>query len=135
MIVAADDVEDLETFVKAIKGRANDERLDRPFEQRGDTLPGVLRGHEHSDSRTAYSQSACAGKSAGAGRFYHSTLPRWADPRARSLESPGSHFCGQGSSYWASGASRRSISHLRTVRNKFPRWAALGSDLVCRRLR
>ncbi|MGH3839326.1 MAG: hypothetical protein ACRDSF_27050, partial [Pseudonocardiaceae bacterium] len=56
VIVAADDAEDLVTLVDAIKSRAADFGLRLMFEQRGDTLPGGLRGHEHFGFKDGVSQ-------------------------------------------------------------------------------
>ena len=143
VIVAADDVEDLETFVKAIKGRANDERLDLAFRTawryvaRCAARPRALRiqGWCIAAGRARESRRRRAISS------LHAFLTRPIRAPA-SLQSPGSYFCGQGSSYWASGASRRSISTSRhraqqtsrDGRHSAPTWYAGACVRMFRRL-
>jgi hypothetical protein len=80
VIVAADDPEDLVTLVRSIKGRAAASGLSLLFEQRGDTLPGRLRGHEHFGFKDGVSQPGVRGKvSAAPGDFI---TPRYIDHRS-----------------------------------------------------
>jgi deferrochelatase/peroxidase EfeB len=137
VIVAADDPEDLVTLVRSIKGRAAASGLSLLFEQRGDTLPGRLRGHEHFGFKDGVSQPGVRGKvSAAPGDFI---TPRYidpADPRARFFAKPGQLLLWPGQ--FLLGELRQQTEHLYAsapAATDFPRWAALGSYLVCRRLR
>lgn len=137
VIVAADDAEDLVTLVDAIKSRAADFGLRLMFEQRGDTLPGGLRGHEHFGFKDGVSQPGVRGKvSPAPGDFI---TPRYldpADPRARFFAKPGQLLVWPGQ--FLLGEQRQHTEHLYNsapAATNFPRWAALGSYLVCRRLR
>jgi Dyp-type peroxidase family len=137
VIVAADDPEDLVTLADAVKHRAADSGLRLLFEQRGDTLPGTLRGHEHFGFKDGVSQPGVRGKvSTAPGDFI---TPRYidpADPRARFFAKPGQLLVWPGQ--FLLGEPRQHTEHLYNsapAATNFPRWAALGSYLVCRRLR
>jgi len=141
VIVAADDSEDLETLVEAIKHRADDLRLPLLFEQRGDTLPGNLRGHEHFGFKDGVSQPGVRGKvSSAPGDFI---TPRYLAPptdpretRPRFFAKPGQLLVWPGE--FLLGEPRQQTEHLwnsAPAAANFPRWAVLGSYLVCRRLR
>lgn len=137
VIVAADDEEDLETMTNAIKRQAADHGLRLMFEQRGDTLPGDLRGHEHFGFKDGVSQPGVRGKvSSAPGDFI---TPRYidpADPRAQFFAKPGQLLVWPGQ--FLLGEPRQQTEHLfasAPAATNFPRWAALGSYLVCRRLR
>jgi Dyp-type peroxidase family len=137
VIVAADDSEDLVTMVDSIKARARASGLRLLFEQRGDTLPGALRGHEHFGFKDGVSQPGVRGKvSAAPGDFI---TPRYidpADPRALFFAKPGQLLLWPGQILL--GEPRQRTEHLYAsapAATNFPRWAALGSYLVCRRLR
>jgi Dyp-type peroxidase family len=137
VIVAADDPEDLVTYVDTIKRRAADSKLRLLFEQRGDTLPGLLRGHEHFGFKDGVSQPGVRGKvSTAPGDFI---TPRYldpADPRARFFAKPGQLLLWPGQ--FLLGEPRQHTEDLYTsapAATNFPHWAALGSYLVCRRLR
>lgn len=146
VIVAADDTEDLVALVDEIKRRAAESRLRVLFEQRGDTLPGRLRGHEHFGFKDGVSQPGVRGKvSPAPGDFI---TPRYidpADPRARFFAKPGQLLLWPGQ--FLLGEPRQQTEHLFNsaaaappapplpAPPNFPRWAALGSYLVCRRLR
>jgi Dyp-type peroxidase family len=137
VIVAADDSEDLDTMVDSIKARAAGSGLRLLFEQRGDTLPGRLRGHEHFGFKDGISQPGVRGKlSIAPGDFI---TPRYidpADPRARFFAKPGQVLLWPGE--FLLGEPRQQTEHLfasAPAASNFPRWAALGSYLVCRRLR
>jgi Dyp-type peroxidase family len=137
VIVGADDTEDLVTLVDEIKRRAADAGLQLLFEQRGDTLPGRLRGHEHFGFKDGVSQPGVRGKVSPAPGDY--ITPRYidhADPRARFFAKPGQLLLWPGQ--FLLGEPRQHTEHLfnsAPAATNFPRWAALGSYLVCRRLR
>ena len=137
VIIAADDSEDLHTMVDVIKARAAGSGLRLLFEQRGDTLPGRLRGHEHFGFKDGVSQPGVRGKlSVAPGDFI---TPRYidpADPRARFFAKPGQLLLWPGE--FLLGEPRQQTENLFAsagAATNFPRWAALGSYLVCRRLR
>jgi Dyp-type peroxidase family len=142
VIVAADDSEDLETLVEAIKHRADDSGLRLLFEQRGDTLPGNLRGHEHFGFKDGVSQPGVRGKVSTAPGDY--ITPRYVvqtpgdpnDTRHLFFAKPGQLLVWPGE--FLLGEPRQQTEHLYNsapAGGKFPRWAPLGSYLVCRRLR
>ncbi len=137
VIVAADDPEDLVNLVNMIKRRADDATLRLIFEQRGDTLPGRLRGHEHFGFKDGVSQPGVRGKVSAAPGDY--ITPRYidhADPRARYFAKPGQLLIWPGQILL--GEPRQHTEHLfnpAPAGSNFPAWAALGSYLVCRRLR
>lgn len=137
VIVAADDPEDLVNLVNMIKRRADDATLKLIFEQRGDTLPGRLRGHEHFGFKDGVSQPGVRGKVSAAPGDY--ITPRYidhADPRAQYFAKPGQLLLWPGQ--FLLGEPRQNTEHLfnpAPAASNFPAWAALGSYLVCRRLR
>ncbi len=137
VIVAADDPEDLVTIVDSIKGRARSAGLRLLFEQRGDTLPGALRGHEHFGFKDGISQPGVRGRVSSAPGDY--ITPRYidpSDPRARFFAKPGQLLIWPGQ--FLLGEPRQHTEHLynsAAAATNFPRWAALGSYVVCRRLR
>jgi Dyp-type peroxidase family len=137
VIVAADDCEDLVTLVDSIKHRAAGSGLRLLFEQRGDTLPGPLRGHEHFGFKDGVSQPGVRGKvSIAPGDFITPRYLDAADPRARFFAKPGQLLVWPGQ--FLLGEPRQHTEHLYNsalAATNFPRWAALGSYLVCRRLR
>lgn len=137
VIVAADDPEDLVTVVDAIKARASLSRLRLLFEQRGDTLPGTLRGHEHFGFKDGVSQPGVRGKvSAAPGDFITPRYIDVADPRARYFSKPGQLLLWPGQ--FLLGEPRQQTEHLYSSASaaaNFPSWAALGSYVVFRRLR
>ena len=146
VIVAADDSEDLETMVDVIKGRAADARLRLLFEQRGDTLPGSLRGHEHFGFKDGVSQPGVRGKvSAAPGDFITPRYIDHSDARARIFAKPGQLLIWPGQ--FLLGEPRQNPEHPFSsaaaavpappapAPQNFPAWAALGSFVVCRRLR
>jgi Dyp-type peroxidase family len=138
VIVAADDEEDLATRVDLIKARAAGAQLKLLFEQRGDNLPGALRGHEHFGFKDGISQPGVRGKvSSAPGDFI---TPRYidpADPRARFFAKPGQLLVWPGQ--FLLGEPRQATEDLVTAASSplsvRPHWAALGSYVVCRRLR
>ena len=139
VIVAADSDSDLLTMVDSIKAQAAAAGLRLLFEQRGDNLPGALHGHEHFGFKDGVSQPGVRGKvSVAPGDFI---TPRYidhvADPaRARIFAKPGQPLVWPGQ--FLLGERRQNTEHLHSSAppaSNFPRWAALGSYLVCRRLR
>jgi Dyp-type peroxidase family len=137
VIVAADKCADLVTAVDEIRRRAVDLGLRLLFEQRGDTLPDPLQGHEHFGFKDGVSQPGVRGKvSTAPGDFI---TPRYldpADPRARFFAKPGQLLVWPGQ--FLLGEPRQHTEDLYTGASpaqNFPAWAALGSYLVCRRLR
>lgn len=137
VIVAADDVGHLKDVSDAIKARAAAAGMQLIFEQRGDTLPGNLHGHEHFGFKDGVSQPGVRGKvSALPGDFI---TPRYldpVDPRARIFAKPGQLLIWPGQILL--GEPRQNPEDLvasAPAATNFPRWAALGSYLVCRRLR
>jgi Dyp-type peroxidase family len=137
VIVAADDSEDLVTLVGEINRQAADAGLRLLFEQRGDTLPGRLRGHEHFGFKDGVSQPGVRGKvSSAPGDFITPRYIDHADPRAHFFAKPGQLLLWPGQ--FLLGEPRQHTEHLfnsAPARATFPQWAALGSYLVCRRLR
>jgi Dyp-type peroxidase family len=137
VIAAADDAEDLANHVATVKQHAADSKLRLLFEQRGDTLPGSLRGHEHFGFKDGVSQPGVRGKVSMAPGDY--ITPRYidhADPRAPFFAKPGQLLIWPGE--FLLGEPRQQTEHLYNSApgaTNFPRWAALGSYLVCRRLR
>jgi Dyp-type peroxidase family len=137
VIVAADDPANLVTTVDEIRRQAKALGLRLLFEQRGDTLPDPLRGHEHFGFKDGVSQPGVRGKvSTAPGDFI---TPRYldpADPRARFFAKPGQLLLWPGQ--FLLGEPRQHTEDLYTgarPAQNFPAWAALGSYLVCRRLR
>jgi Dyp-type peroxidase family len=137
VIVAADDPAHLKSMADSIKHRAATSGLRLLFEQRGATLPGSLRGHEHFGFKDGVSQPGVRGKvSAAPGDFI---TPRYidpADPRARLFSKPGQVLIWPGQVLL--GERRQDTEDLYASAPpaaNFPRWAARGSYLVCRRLR
>lgn len=146
VIVAADDVEDLVTWVKRIKVKAAASNLRLLFEQRGDTLPGRLRGHEHFGFKDGVSQPGVRGKvSAAPGDFITPRYIDHTDARARVFAKPGQLLLWPGQ--FLLGEPRQNPEHPfnsapaavasppAPAPPNYPAWAALGSYLVCRRLR
>jgi len=137
VIVAADEPAHLELTSRAITTRAQASGLTLLFEQRGDTLPGKLRGHEHFGFKDGISQPGVRGKvSSAPGDFI---TPRYldpSDPRARYFSKPGQLLLWPGQ--FLLGEPRQKTEHIYdsgSAATNFPSWAGLGSYLVCRRLR
>lgn len=137
VIVAADEPRDLVEMVTSISSRALSSGLQLLFEQRGDTLPGPLRGHEHFGFKDGVSQPGMRGKaSTAAGDFLTPRYYEASDPRARLFAKPGQPLVWPGQ--FLLGERRQSPQDLFTSEGpatNFPSWAARGSYLVCRRLR
>jgi hypothetical protein len=110
LIVASDHTSVLDDLVDLLKLRANAAALEVIFEQRGDTLSGDLRGHEHFGLRMASPSRACAASS----RPRQATTSRRATfqpaiPGACTWPNPDNNLCGRASSSWASNVNRRKI--------------------------
>ncbi|HKY29241.1 MAG TPA: Dyp-type peroxidase [Pyrinomonadaceae bacterium] len=146
VIVAADDSEDLVALVNTIKARASASNLRLVFEQRGDNLPGALRGHEHFGFKDGVSQPGVRGKvSAAPGDFITPRYIDHTDARARIFAKPGQLLLWPGQ--FLLGEPRQNPEHPfnsapaapaappAPAPPNYPAWAALGSYLVCRRLR
>jgi len=146
VIVAADDSEDLVTMVDVIKRNAVPAKLRLLFEQRGDTLPDPLRGHEHFGFKDGVSQPGVRGKvSPAPGDFITPRYIDHTDPRARIFAKPGQLLIWPGQ--FLLGEPRQDPEHPFAstaaavpappppAPQNFPAWAALGSYVVCRRLR
>jgi Dyp-type peroxidase family len=136
VIVGADDVHHLDTMVGAIAQEARRHGLRLLFEQRGDTLPAPLRGHEHFGFKDGVSQPGVRGKVSTTPGDY--ITPRYIDPadqRATFMAKPGQMLAWPGE--FLLGEPRQSTESFAAqapAATNFPRWAALGSYLVCRRL-
>lgn len=140
LVVASDDAGDLDDMVSALRVDAVDHDLHLLFEQRGDTLPGGLRGHEHFGFKDGISQPAVRGKvSAEPGDFI---TPRYLVPRfpgdqmPHLFARPGQPLVWPGQ--FLLGEPRQDPENFlarRPPATDFPEWARLGSYVVCRRLR
>jgi Dyp-type peroxidase family len=139
LIVASDSTADLDRKVRAIRKLANTARLDLLFEQRGDTLPGALRGHEHFGFKDGVSQPGIRGKASDAAGDY--ITPRYLVP-AEKLDQHPMIFARPGQALvWPGqfllGEPRQAPNHPHNEglpASNFPSWAARGAYLVCRRL-
>lgn len=137
IIIAADEVHHLETLVDAVRREALAQGHELLFEQRGDALPGALRGHEHFGFKDGISQPGVRGKLSSALGDY--LTPRYidaADARARYMAKPGQMLVWPGE-FLLGLARQRTEDHIDAgpADTRFPKWAALGSYLVVRRLR
>ena len=136
--VAADEPAQLKRTVDSIRHRAAGAGLWLLFEQRGDTLPGHLRGHEHFGFKDGISQPGVRGKASAAPDDY--ITPRYldpADPRARYFARPGQLLLWPGQ--FLLGEARQNPENLvrptpALDESKYPAWAKRGSYVVCRRL-
>ena len=128
---------DLKVAVLKMKTSARPAGLKLLFEQRGEALPGPLRGHEHFGFKDGVSQPAIRGRTSTAPTDF--ITPRYlnpADDRAKLFARPGQPLVWPGE--FLLGEQRQDTETLYTpaaASNKFPAWAARGSYLVCRRLR
>lgn len=136
-IIAADHPAELDATVREATEDAGAARLEVLFEQRGDTLPGKLRGHEHFGFKDGVSQPGVRGKvSTAPGDFI---TPRYVDdddPHARLFAKPGQPLVWPGQ--FLLGEPRQDPQDLykpAAAAANFPAWARRGSYLVCRRLR
>jgi Dyp-type peroxidase family len=137
VIAAADDPDDLDDAVALIKAGAEKHGLKLLFEQRGDTLPDPLRGHEHFGFRDGVSQPGVRGKvSSAPGDFITPRHISASDPRARLFSRPGQVLVWPGQ--FLLGEPRQDPQNLLAPAppaTNFPAWAQRGSYVVFRRLR
>jgi Dyp-type peroxidase family len=137
VIVAADDAAHLRTLVSSITTRARADGLKLLFEQYGENLPGALHGHEHFGFKDGISQPGIRGKvSSLPGDFITPRYLDATDPRAKLFAKPGQPLVWPGQ--FLLGEKRQNTEQLLPSgppASNFPGWAALGSYLVCRRLR
>ena len=146
LIVASDDVDKLQEEVdrltatlQKIPGSVDSggSGLKLIFDQRGDTLPGELRGHEHFGFKDGISQPAVRGRISDAPDDFLS--PRYvdpADPGANLFTAPGSALLHPGQ--FVFGYQRqdpRGDEAAPFDPTVVPAWAKNGSYLVFRRLR
>ena len=146
LIVAGDDgnqlqqeVDRLTATLKNIPGGTDSggSGLELIFDQRGNTLPGELRGHEHFGFKDGVSQPAVRGRISGASDDF--LTPRYvdpADPRANLFSSPGRALVQPGQ--FVFGYERQDPNGDDGVPfdpSIVPAWANDGSYLVFRRLR
>ena len=137
LILASDHVSVLDDLVDLVKLRASAAALRLIFEQRGNTLSGDLRGHEHFGFKDGISQPGVRGKLSAAPGDY--ITPRYisaADSRRLYLAKPGQQLVWPGQ--FLLGEPRQSTEdqlNSAAVASNFPKWAHRGSYLVVRRLR
>jgi Dyp-type peroxidase family len=139
VIVASDTTADLERRVGAVRRSAGAARLDLIFEQRGDTLPGNLRGHEHFGFKDGVSQPGIRGKVSDApGDFitpHYIVAAGELDQHPFVFAKPGQPLVWPGQFLLGEPRQGPNRAHQKsTVATNFPSWAARGSYLVCRRL-
>ena len=137
LILASDHPEFLDDLVASLKLQAARWGLDLIFEQRGDTLSGDLRGHEHFGFKDGISQPGVRGKlSAIPGDYITPRYISATDPRRLYMAKPGQLL------FWPGqvllGEQRQATEHIfnpDAPATNHPKWAARGSYLVVRRLR
>jgi Dyp-type peroxidase family len=136
LILASDHVSVLDDLVDMVKLRASGAALQVIFEQRGDTLSGDLRGHEHFGFKDGISQPGVRGKLSAAPGDY--ITPRYidgGDPRRLYLAKPGQQLVWPGQ--FLLGEQRQSTEdqlNAAAAASNFPTWARRGSYVVVRRL-
>ena len=137
VVVAADEPTDLDAAVTDLHEELAAHGLQVLFEERGDTLPAPLRGHEHFGFKDGVSQPGIRGRvSTAPGDF---VTPRYLppdEPHARLFGKPGQPLVWPGQVLL--GEPRQDPQDLfapAPAATRFPAWARLGSFLVCRRLR
>ncbi len=137
IIVASDSPALLEETCDFINKRAAACGLSLLCHQKGETLPGDFRGHEHFGFKDGISQPGIRGKLSNAPGDY--ITPRYisnTDPRRLFFAKPGQLLAWPGQ--FLLGEQRQSTEHLYHAAppaGHFPEWAARGSYLVVRRLR
>ncbi|MGY1636881.1 Dyp-type peroxidase [Geodermatophilus sp. SYSU D00742] len=142
VIVAADEEPDLVSRIDEIL--AGLDGLDVMYYQRGEALPGNLRGHEHFGFKDGVSQPGVRGRLAEAPDTF--ITPRRLDPagtgptdqRPRLFGKPGQQLVWPGQ--FLLGEPRQHTEDLVAPAPPpdpptYPAWARRGSYLVCRRLR
>lgn len=136
VIVASDDEDDLSAMVDVVTEEAAGAGLTLLFEQRGRTLPGSLRGHEHFGFKDGISQPGIRGRvSSAPGDFITPRYVNAADPHAGVFAKPGQVLVWPGQ--FLLGERRQNTESLTAsapAAVNFPKWARRGSYVVCRRL-
>ncbi len=136
VIVASDDEDDLTAMVDAVTEEATQARLLLLFEQRGSTLPGTLRGHEHFGFKDGISQPGIRGRiSSAPGDFITPRYVNAGDPHAPIFAKPGQILVWPGQ--FLLGERRQNTENMTSSApgaTNFPKWARRGSYMVCRRL-
>lgn len=149
LIVASDEVAARDDYISTIKQEiqklqgvssenANDAGIQLVFAQAGDTLPGVLKGHEHFGFKDGISQPGIRGRASKAPLDF--LTPRLIDPAdSASLEfsRPGQPLVWPGQ--FVLGAKYPTQNPFDSVKpgpvsSPSPLWASNGSFLVIRRL-
>lgn len=136
IIVASDSPALLDETCDLINKKAKDSGMTLICHQRGDTLPGNFRGHEHFGFKDGISQPGIRGKLSTAPGDYIS--PRYfanTDSRRLFFAKPGQLLAWPGQ--FLLGEKRQNPEHLyhaAAPANNFPKWAAKGAYLVVRRL-
>jgi len=136
VVIGADNPDMLEDVAQRIKAKAAGAKMKLLFNQRGATLPGRLRGHEHFGFRDGVSQPGIRGKLSTAPGDY--ITPRYfdnSDDRRLYFAKPGQLLTWPGE--YLLGEQRQSTEDLKDPAGSainFPDWAARGSYLVVRRL-
>lgn len=136
VVVAADEEADLERAVEEVLTAATAGGLTPVFQQRGDTLPGPLKGHEHFGFKDGVSQPAVRGRLSGSGELLSPRYLSRLDPHFKIFGKPGQQLVWPGQ--FLLGEPRQDPQNpilAAEATTKFPRWARRGSYLVCRRLR
>jgi Dyp-type peroxidase family len=137
IILGADHADALGVFADLVEAKALAAAMRLLFEQRGDDLPGALRGHEHFGFKDGVSQPGVRGKLSPAPgdyitpRYYANTDERrlyFAKP-GQLLTWPGQYLLGEPRQ-----DTERLYTQAPTTASNFPRWARRGSYLVVRRL-
>ncbi|MES2772765.1 MAG: Dyp-type peroxidase [Bacteroidota bacterium] len=134
--VASDSIALLDETCDFVNKKAASAGMTRVFEQRGQTLPGDYRGHEHFGFKDGVSQPGIRGKLSTAPGDY--ITPRYyanTDSRRFYFGKPGQLMAWPGQ--FLLGEQRQNTEHLyhpAPPAANFPSWAAKGSYLVVRRL-
>lgn len=137
LTVASDDVNALQEKVDHLKETLAKSGLRLIFDQRGNTLPGELRGHEHFGFKDGISQPVVRGRVSDAPDDF--LTPRYvdpADPRAKVSSAPGSVLVYPGQ--FVFGYQRQDPNGDGGAPfdpSVVPAWAKNGSYLVVRRLK
>lgn len=136
VMLGGDDDIDLSAMVDSMTEEASRRGLKLLFEQRGRTLPGALRGHEHFGFKDGISQPGIRGRvSSAPGDFITPRYMNAADPHAGLFAKPGQVLVWPGQ--FLLGERRQNTESLTAsapVAVNFPKWARRGSYVVCRRL-
>ena len=117
LILASDHVGVLDDLVDMLKLRARDADLELIFEQRGDTLTGDLRGHEHFGFKDGVSQPGVRGKVSPAPGDY--ITPRYiaaGDPRRLYFAKPGQQLAWPGQFLLGEAGRARKIKSIPSLR-------------------